>query len=255
MVLTKTQRIAGILAAGALAIGFAVHYQKQIHRAISPHLMETDISARVEITKGINRGVEDYLKEPNAIGLSEDFRFNHSAHKQYKGWIGETIKLSKEKGVGLVVDKAARTLDVYVEGQLRETFPIELGKNPIDKKYIEGDVATPEGVYEVKKVKDVGQTSFHRALLINYPSANDWKNYAQLVASGKVKPLTSPGSLIELHGGGNADPNSRKDWTIGCIALSNQNIDALFEKYKIREGTPLTIVRYGARDHYQPPVK
>ena len=152
----------------------------------------------------------------------------------------------------MVIDKAAYSLSLYQSGRLIETFNIELGFNPIDDKFLEGDGCTPEGIYRVTKVRDIGDTHYYRAFMIDYPTSTDKKELLDIKADKKVPYIESAGGLIEIHGNGSGKKGKSdgSNWTLGCIALSNSSMDKLFD-YKISAGTPITIVRYGMMDSYE----
>lgn len=135
----------------------------------------------------------------------------------------------------LVVDKLARRLDVYRDGRLVQSLPAELGSRGLERKLREGDRATPEGVYRVSLRKQGGQTRYYKALLIDYPNAEDLTRYREHVRKSGER-FAGPGGLIEIHGGG----GQGRDWTDGCIALTNEDMDRLFEY--AGEGTPVAIV-------------
>jgi murein L,D-transpeptidase YafK len=120
------------------------------------------------------------------------------------------------------VEKAARTMALYSEGRLVHTIAgIQLGDEPTGPKRFEGDERTPEGRYTV----DYGNpnSAYHRSLHISDPSARDTPNAR---ARGR-----SPGGLIFIHGQPNALPVGRipGDWTDGCIAVSNDEIELLWD--------------------------
>ncbi|MGO4168000.1 L,D-transpeptidase family protein [Novosphingobium sp. YAF33] len=130
------------------------------------------------------------------------------------------------------VRKAARTMELWSDDRLVHVIEhIQLGDAPIGPKRFEGDERTPEGRYEI----DWGnpQSAYHLSLHISYPSAGD-RAYAQ--ARGR-----SAGGMIMIHG----QPNDletgrvRGDWTDGCIAVSNPEIEALYET--VPDGTPIEI--------------
>ena len=126
----------------------------------------------------------------------------------------------------IVVLKAARQLSIFCNKKEIKTYEIGLGKNPIGKKQFEGDMKTPEGLYTIDAKS--AYSKFHKNLNISYPNASDIK-YAK--SQGK-----KAGSEIKIHGlpnGYNEKDYVRKDWTWGCIALTNTEIDELFEHVKI----------------------
>jgi murein L,D-transpeptidase YafK len=129
---------------------------------------------------------------------------------------------------GLEIDrievwKSKRRMHVFSNDQLLKTYLISLGKNPIGAKHFEGDNKTPEGVY---KIDDRNPKSrFHKNLGISYPNT---KNIAFAIGSGK-----SPGGDIKIHGLRNGYGYIGKfhllrNWTAGCIAVTNREIDELY---------------------------
>ena len=111
---------------------------------------------------------------------------------------------------------------LYSGGRLVHTIEhIQLGDAPIGHKQFEGDERTPEGRYTI----DYGNSdsAYHLSLHISYPNARDT---AHARAQGR-----SPGGLIFIHGQPNSLPVGRipGDWTDGCIAVSNEEIEALWD--------------------------
>ncbi len=170
-------------------------------------------------------------------GLSELLRGYLADLPAWKQWRDETVAWSaRHKAPAIVVDKMAQRCYLYVAGRLQATYPVELGPQWIGDKSHEGDLATPEGRYHVVRKLDAGQTIYHRALLINYPNDADRKRFAEAKRRGALPADARIGGLIELHGQGGRGAN----WTKGCVALSNPDMEALFRVARV--GTPVTIV-------------
>lgn len=132
----------------------------------------------------------------------------------------------------IVVLKAARRLELYAEGALVHAFHgIALGDAPQGHKQFEGDERTPEGHYRIAGSNP--ESAYHLSLRISYPDARD-RAFAE--AQGR-----SPGGDIFIHGQPNGMPLTRLpgDWTDGCIALSNAEMEALWEA--VPDGTPIEI--------------
>jgi len=131
------------------------------------------------------------------------------------------------------VEKAARRLTLLDEqGQPLRTFTgLQLGPAPIGPKRFAGDGRTPEGRYVI----DYGNegSAYWLSLHISYPNAAD---RAFAAARGRA-----PGGAIFLHGQPNSIQNGRihGDWTAGCIALSNAEIEQLWAL--VPDGTPIEI--------------
>lgn len=155
----------------------------------------------------------------------------------WRSWIAETVAWSKKnKAVALVVIKEKNVLDVYREGRKILTLPADLGSNNLAQKYRQGDRATPEGRYHVRQVKGRGQSTYYKAFLLDYPTAEDLRRIRAAKDAGITPSGPGPGALIEIHGEGGRG----EDWTNGCVAVTNSNMDELFRLVKV--GTPVTIV-------------
>lgn len=161
---------------------------------------------------------------------------------EYDRWIRETISWSKANRSGaIIVDKMRRTLTWVASGQRVKSYRAELGLNGIQSKTVSGDRATPEGRYRITEKRGPRQTRWYKALLINYPNADDLERFHRMRRRGQISGRARPGSLIEIHGEGGRGG----DWTEGCVALVNRDIDDLFDRVSV--GTPVTIVGF---EHY-----
>ncbi len=155
----------------------------------------------------------------------------------WRKWVQETINWSKEnQNIALIVDKISHTCLVYNQGQLHKKYPIELGSNWIGHKRQRGDNATPEGHYLIRKKVPQGQSKYYKALEIDYPNEADVQNFNEAMNRGDLPLYAQIGGLIEIHG----DGGKGIDWTQGCIALKNKDLDQLFDLVNV--GTPVTIV-------------
>jgi murein L,D-transpeptidase YafK len=123
----------------------------------------------------------------------------------------------------IVVEKSAKRLWIFRDGNDIKSYRIALGRNPVGAKHEEGDMKTPEGIYKIDSRN--AQSSFHLALHISYPSDEDNKRAA---ARG-----VSAGFDIMIHGIQNGRGwigafHRWKDWTAGCIALTDEEIEELW---------------------------
>jgi hypothetical protein len=156
---------------------------------------------------------------------------------RWQRWIEDTVRWSKRTGQpAIVVSKDDHLLTLYEKGREVLTFPADLGINNLPDKVRAGDHATPEGRYKITSKRNVGQTAYYKAFMLDYPNQEDRKRFDEMRRRGEIPRGVGPGSLIEIHGeGGRA-----KDWTKGCVAVSNDHMDKLFPR--VRVGTPVTIV-------------
>lgn len=134
----------------------------------------------------------------------------------------------------LLVYKSRHLLELYANGKLMKSYSIAIGKTPTGRKQVEGDLKTPEGKYFIF-AKNPG-SAYHKNLGISYPNEAD-----KSLASALNKP---PGSEIKIHGLKNGMSFIGKfhrltDWTNGCIALTDQEVDEIYEATPV--GTPIII--------------
>lgn len=137
------------------------------------------------------------------------------------------------RGLFLLVDKSDRLLVVYRDGEaVRAYRGIQFGDAPLGHKRFQGDERTPEGRYTIDTRNP--QSSYHLSLRISYPNASD-RAFAEQYGR-------SPGGDIFIHGQPNglaSNLRMRGDWTDGCIALSNAEIEELWQL--VPDGTPIHI--------------
>jgi hypothetical protein len=165
-------------------------------------------------------------------------RFDDPAnHRRWREWASAGIAESRRTGISaLVVDKRAQMAVLWVKGKPSRGFEVELGYNGLERKLRSGDGATPEGLYRVLRKKGRGETKYYKALLLDYPNAEDKRRFRDAKANGELHRNTAIGSLIEVHGDGGRGTN----WTDGCVAVTNGEMDYLFEKLAV--GSPVVIV-------------
>jgi murein L,D-transpeptidase YafK len=131
----------------------------------------------------------------------------------------------------IVVKKAQRRLYLMHGNTPWRTYKIALGLQPTGHKRHQGDGRTPEGRYHIDRRVDHSQ--YRKALQISYPSASD-RLRAQVQG-------VDPGGLIMIHGQPNNAAEKRSgDWTFGCIAVSNLEIDEIWAL--TTQGTPVEIL-------------
>lgn len=149
--------------------------------------------------------------------------------------------------VQIVVAKSARTMQVSGGDAPPRVLRVGLGLNPVPPKRAEGDRATPEGRYHVCAKQP--HSAYFKALVLDYPNADDaaralrerridprqYRRILAALAAGRCPPFDTPlGGWVEIHGEG-----SGSDWTWGCIALDNADMQALFARVPVR--TPVWI--------------
>lgn len=128
----------------------------------------------------------------------------------------------------IVVYKSKRKLLAYSNEQLVKTYKISLGREPVGDKEFEGDKKTPEGIYTINDKNP--NSGYHKNLGISYPDKTDLEHAKRL-----GKP---PGGDVKIHGLRNKTGFIGKfhrwhDWTLGCIAVTNDEIDELYRAVEV----------------------
>lgn len=170
----------------------------------------------------------------NSINIEESFSNSMSVYDSLATYAFDWSKEHNDYAV--LIDKNKRQLYLFHNGSVDTTFKVGLGFNPVDDKLIEGDGCTPEGIYYVSMKKNVGQTHFYKAFLLDYPNKEDWQRFNQAKKKGLISSDESIGGLIEVHGCG-----SSIDWTLGCVALNDSDMDYLFPLIK-RNYNPIVVI-------------
>ena len=127
------------------------------------------------------------------------------------------------------VHKSDRKMYLLHHDRVLKTYDIALGFAPAGHKQFEGDGKTPEGTYFIDRRNP--NSEFHLSLGISYPNAAD---RAFAAAHGK-----SPGGDIFIHGGPNKKV-SRRDWTAGCVAVTDKEMERIYAM--VKDGTPIHIL-------------
>jgi len=158
--------------------------------------------------------------------------------------------------IWLLVETEPRVLKVMQGTEEVEVFPrVAIGRHGADFDKARGDKKTPLGEYRIGWVN--GNSKFHRFLGLTYPNIDNAKRAYRggLIDEETVRsimraemdegipPQNTPlGGQIGIHGLGAADREIHEvfDWTSGCIALTNDEIDRL-SKW-IKKGT-LVVIR------------
>ncbi len=144
----------------------------------------------------------------------------------------------------VVVSKAARNVTLCNGGTMVANYYGALGFSAIGDKEQQGDGKTPEGVFYAADKLGAGVSAYHKALLLSYPNEEDaLRGLGTLIDATEKAAIdtaistcavppqnTALGGEIELHGTGSSEPF---DWTWGCVALENANIDAVFAALEI----------------------
>ena len=135
----------------------------------------------------------------------------------------------------IVVYKKDRTMHLMNKGQILKTYKIALGGDPEGPKQRYGDHKTPEGLYKIDSRNP--KSRFYLALHISYPNAADRERARRLGVD--------PGGAIMIHGIGKefgwlGSKHVLTDWTDGCIAVTNEEIEEIWRLVPLN--TPIEIL-------------
>lgn len=145
-----------------------------------------------------------------------------SGGSRFKSYNGPTV-------TSVVINKGARRMYLMHNETVLKKYKFDLGFAPAGAKQIEGDGKTPEGTYIIDRVNP--NSAFHLSLGISYPNAAD---RAEAKALGK-----KPGGAIFIHGQPNKFKAKGDDWTAGCIAVKNREIEQIYAM--VRTGTVISL--------------
>lgn len=191
------------------------------------------------------------------IGLAETNGLARATtpHREDKNLVEPVPQRAQQRGTlklplkepRIVVTKSKRQLELYSDGRVVRTYQVGLGFNPLQDKKQEGDGATPEGDFYIFTRND--KSAYYLSLGLSYPNVEDAdrglrdkliskKEHEAIVKAvrrqGMPPQNTALGGLIYIHGHG-----AKSDWTLGCVALENQDIRELYSAVLV--GTPVTI--------------
>ena len=145
-----------------------------------------------------------------------------------------TIPLQQRASGILVLKAEHKLLLLDSNNNVIRTYAVAIGRGGVEPKQRQGDQRTPEGLYIIDHHKK--DSRFHRALHVSYPSDADRERARRLGAD--------PGGDIMIHGienglGWLGSLQRRVDWTDGCIAVTDAEIDEIYAA--VPDGTPVEI--------------
>lgn len=134
----------------------------------------------------------------------------------------------------VIVMKKERILQLVSRGKVIKSYKVSLGGDPVGAKTRQGDHKTPEGVYVLDSRN--AHSQFYKSIHISYPNAED--------RAAARKRGVSPGGDVYVHGlpsgfGFLGASHRLKDWTDGCIAVTDQEMDEIWNA--VADGTPIEI--------------
>lgn len=130
--------------------------------------------------------------------------------------------------VYIIIDKSDYEMKLYDDEGWYATYPVVFGSKDLSDKMMEGDRKTPEGNFKIISKKP--HEKWHKMFMLDYPNTDSWAKFKQRKANGIIPQKAKIGGGIAIHG---TWPNDEivvddfTNWTNGCIALKNEDIDEL----------------------------
>jgi murein L,D-transpeptidase YafK len=169
----------------------------------------------------------------------------------------ENNHTSLNEGVSITIFKSRHELWLYRGEKPTKVYRVFLGSSPEGDKRERGDFKTPQGDYRVVEKKN--DSKFYRFIGINYPNLKDadrayedgritaeqWVEILYAAETGAKPPWDTPlGGYIGIHGIGDDEGFKLRliedmDWTNGCVAVINRDVNELFHLLPI--GTTVRI--------------
>jgi len=184
-------------------------------KKVTPINNTVDRNISLDSNKSVRTGIGCYVVTPVALEeYVEDAQQND-----------ELIKMGVANK--LIVFKSERVLVLLnCEGDVLSRHKVSLGENPIGTKLQQGDHKTPEGRYSVVDMRS--DPKYYKEILISYPNEEDRQRSREMGFN--------PGGGITIHAqvpwnwnGKGDDYTLTKDWTSGCVALTNHGMDTIWQ--------------------------
>jgi len=162
--------------------------------------------------------------------------------KKYSKTTAITIsdkKIGALRNPVIIVDKKNYVLELRSSGSVKK-YPVALGQDPVGRKLHQDNSTTPEGFYRITNLRPVA--TYYKAYDLNYPNKIDRYRYDfykkhKLMSRRGNGSYPRIGGSIQIHGKG-----IYNNWTWGCIAMRNADIDELFGLSTIKKKTKVVIL-------------
>jgi murein L,D-transpeptidase YafK len=160
--------------------------------------------------------------------LIHGFGYSASASGNSALYKGQSIP-KNEKIDRIVIIKSRNELQAWSGKRLLKQYKVAIGSGGTGPKRYSGDKKTPEGTYRIDH--RFASKTYHRFLHVTYPNINDRRAFKRGKAQGTIPKSASIGGAIGIHGekkGFTWLPHKWMNWTRGCVALDNDEIEELY---------------------------
>ncbi len=152
-----------------------------------------------------------------------------SNYLNYHLALQDVIGNLETKELNIYINKGNYSLAVLYKDSALKEYPVVFGGNPHDDKRMEGDKCTPEGKFSVRD--HYPHKKWSKFIWVDYPTEESWKKHETAKSVGEIPNEASIGGEIGIHGvpeGKEGLILARTNWTLGCISLTNKDVDEIY---------------------------
>jgi murein L,D-transpeptidase YafK len=209
-----------------------------LRRAVKYGLIALVLAGGISISIGFNLSFNFGASRTTVTSTSNTYVYDHRDDPHYQHQQLAHIDRSRTR---IEIVKSKYELHLYEADRRVATFPCVFGGDPISDKRMEGDQATPEGIFHVNEVRVHGKWT--RFIGIDYPTLESQQRFEERLRRGEIPQDASIGGEIGIHGvqdGHEEWIQEHYNWTLGCISLSTTDIIALANAVQV--GTEVKIL-------------
>ncbi len=182
------------------------------------------------------KAIKPPIKENNQTVIKPPIKEEPKKLGMYD-WRANDEVITQGVATKIVVVKSKRVMVLFdANNTVLSRHRISLGKNNVGTKLKQGDYKTPEGTYSIinKSLDKV----YYKKILLDYPSQEDRERSKNLgfSAGGGITIHAQPNWNWDGHGN---DYTLSHDWTEGCIAVTNEGMNAIWNSIAV--GTEIEI--------------
>jgi len=170
-----------------------------------------------------------------SILLGSSISLTHAPDKNIHSFTPVEKNHERLEGTGpegtiyIIIDKSDYELQVYDDKGWYATYPVVFGSSSLDDKTMEGDRKTPEGTFKIISKKT--HEKWDRFMMLDYPTKESYEKFNQRKQNGQIPQSASIGGGVGIHGTWPHEDyqvDKYKNWTNGCIALKNEDVEDLY---------------------------
>ncbi|ACV64667.1 ErfK/YbiS/YcfS/YnhG family protein [Desulfofarcimen acetoxidans DSM 771] len=211
----------------------------------------------VAALKQANGLKSDWLAAGQVLIIPLNSSTGQSKAKSLKAILAERGITDPWSTLKIVINKTNHSLSIVYKNTWLKTYPVDIGSGGLADKQVQGDLKTPEGTFYIAEKSVLSPADYYlgtRWMRLSYPNAEDagrgvrqglinsqtGDSIVNAINAGKIPPQrTALGGGVGIHGGD--IPSFGKDWTWGCIGLSNGDVEDFYDYVSV--GTTVIITK------------